>query len=250
VNQTLHGWIGTPTWDESRAYLSAHAGVLLTDSIEAELAALVATDPSAGVLALHLELLRAARAGGVEAPYRALAAAAREHALAELLVAWVGTQTWEEAHAFVDEHEASLLTHEAEAGLARLAADNPDQPDVLVHQGLLTLCRLDGVDKAYGLLDDLDRLRRLATSPKLRDEPVRLVALGRLLAGLFPDDASAQVTMAISALRVDSRVEAEQAVLRAARVSGGGVVASQLSEVAEREPDLAPALFGLRALLG
>ncbi len=250
MNETLQTWIGTPTWDESESYLWAHAAVLLTDSTEAELAALADANPGAEVLALHLELLRAARAGGVEAPYRALAAAAREHALAERLVAWVGTQTWEEARAFVDEHGASLLTDEAEAGLARLAADNPDQPDVLVHRGLLALCRLDGVDKAYGLLDDLDRLRRLATSPNLRDEPVRLVALGRLLAGLFPDDAAAQVTLAVSALRVGSRAEAEQAVLRAARVAGGGVVATQLSEVAEREPDLAPALFGLRALLG
>lgn len=250
MTDVLNGWIGTATWEESRSYLQAHGAVLLTDSTEAALAGLVGANPGAEVLALHLELLRAARARGVDAPYEALATAARQHALAERLFAWVGTQSWEEARSFLDEHAALLLTDEAEARMAQLALDNPEQPDVLVHQGLLALCRLDGADKAFALLDDLDRLRRLATSPHLRDKPLRLVALGRLLAGLFPEDAAAQVTLAVSALRVDERAEAEQAVVRAQAVGGGATVAAQLSDVADLEPDLAPGLFHLRSLLG
>lgn len=253
MNETLAGWMATTTWDQSRRYLEAHAGALLTDAAEAALADLVDANPHEQVLVVHLELLRAARVSGVDAPYETLATAARQHALAERLVTWVGTQTWEDARTFLDSHAGELLTDEAEAGLARLAADHPEQPDVLVHRGLLSLCRLDGVDKAYDLLDDIDRIRRLATSPHLRDEPLRAVAVGRLLAGLLPDDGSAQVALAVSALRVDERAEAEAATLRCRRlgsVDEGRLAADQLRNQADLEPDLARACSTCGRCLG
>lgn len=254
MNDGLAAWMATPTWDESRRYLDAHARELLTEASETAMAGLVDANPGDQALVLHLELLRAARTGGVDAPYEALAAAARQHRMAERLVTWVGTQTWEDARAYVDAHAAELLTDEAEAGLAQLAADNPEQPDVLVHRGLLVLCRIDGVEKAYGLLDDLARLRRLAASPHARDDPLRAVALARLLAGLLAEEASAQVTLAVAAARVEERTEAEQAVLRCGRLAASyderRSLADQLRDHADREPDLAPGLFHLQALLG
>ncbi len=171
LGRRLVEWVTTGTWDESRAFLTDHADELLTEPAEAALVQLVADNPDEQVLQLHLELLTAARAGGIEAAYGALLESVNRHALAELIVAWVGTQSWEEARAFFDEHEDALSTDEGEVVAAVLAADNPDQPDLLVHRGLLTLCRVDGADKAFELLLDPERLRTLVTGPGGRNDP-------------------------------------------------------------------------------
>ncbi|MEA2842459.1 MAG: hypothetical protein QOJ69_130, partial [Actinomycetota bacterium] len=125
----LVDWVTTENWDESRAFLADHADHLLTDEADAALIRLIDDSPDEQVLQLHLELLRAARTGGIDAAYAALLESVNRHALAELIVAWVGTQSWEDARAYFDQHQDALLTDEAEVVSNVLAADNPEQPD-------------------------------------------------------------------------------------------------------------------------
>lgn len=252
VAKRLVEWVTTDTWDESRAFLTAHADVLLTDLGEAALRRLIEDSPDEQVLELHLEILVAARSGGVDAAYQALLESVSRHGLAELIVAWVGTQSWEEARAYFDQHQDALLSEEAQTVAAVLAHDNPDQPDLLVHRGLLALCRDDGPDKAFELLVDPERLRRLVTGPGATNDPAWAFPRARMLAGLFPDEPEAQFVLAIAALRVDDREEAERAVARCAAGLGPDQapdLARRLGEMADAEPDLAAGLWWLRTLV-
>ena len=252
LSRRLVEWVTTGTWDESRAFLTDHADELLTEPAEAALVQLVADNPDEQVLQLHVELLAAARAGGIDAAYAALLESVNRHALAELIVAWVGTQSWEEARAFFDEHEDALATDEGEVVAAVLAADNPDQPDLLVHRGLLTLCRVDGADKAFELLLDPERLRTLVTGPGGKSDPAWALPRARVLAGLFPEEPEAQLLLVMAALRSDDREEAARAITNTATLLGPGqmpALGRRLGELAEREPDLAAGLDWARSLV-
>src|SRR5204863_8442463 len=110
-----------------------------------------------------------------------------------------------------DHHAGMLLTDDADSVIAGLPVDNPDQPDLLAHRGLLALCRVDGPDKAYELLEDPERLHRLITSPAAQDDEDRALPRARLLAGLYPETAEAQFQLALAAIRAGEREEAERA---------------------------------------
>lgn len=249
--QTFVEWVTTATWPESRAYLEQHAEVLLTDQAEAALQRLVESNPGQQVLVLHVEILRAAR-GDVDAAYQVLAESVRRHAMAEGLVAWVSTQSWEEARDFFDRHAGDLLTDEAESVLAELALDNPDQPDLLVHQGLLSLCRIDAPDKAFALLSDPERLQGLVESPAGAGDPVRARPRAQLLAGLYPEAPEPRFSLALAALRAGERDEAERAIAYCAAMlepSDRAELAARLRALADTEPDLAPGLDMLQIYL-
>ncbi len=97
------------------------------------------------------------------------------------------------------------MTEEAEAVLAVLVVDNPAQPDLLAHQGLLTLCRIDGPDRAFGLVADPERLRVLTMTIAGQRDRHRGVPRGRLLSGLFPEDGEAHFSLAVAALWNEGR---------------------------------------------
>ncbi|MGH9268502.1 MAG: hypothetical protein ACRD0D_10030, partial [Acidimicrobiales bacterium] len=65
-------WIGTRTWDDSRALLAEHAGDLLTDEAEAVLRSLVHRNPDAPDVFAHLGLLGLCRLQGIEVAYDTL----------------------------------------------------------------------------------------------------------------------------------------------------------------------------------
>jgi hypothetical protein len=252
VAPRLVEWVTTATWDDSRAFLTDHAGELLTDAGDAALVRLIADNPDEQVLQLHLELLRAARGGGIDAAYAALLESVNRHGLAERIVAWVGTGSWEEARAFFDQHEAALATDEAEAVAAALAVDNPDQPDLLVHRGLLTLCRVDGPDKAFELLLDPERLRNLVSGPGAKSDPAWALPRARVLAGLFPEEPEALLLLAQIALRAEDRAEAARAITNCATLLGPSQVSDltrRLDEMADAEPDMAAGLMWLRSVV-
>jgi CHAT domain-containing protein/tetratricopeptide (TPR) repeat protein len=67
-------WVRAPDWDASRAYLTAHAGDLLSDDAERLLSVLHDGQPTEGArraVADHQQLLRDARANGIESAYDA-----------------------------------------------------------------------------------------------------------------------------------------------------------------------------------
>ena len=252
VARRLVDWITTENWEESRAFLADHADHLFTDEADAALLRLIDDNPDEQVLQLHLELLRAARGGGIDAAYQALLESSNRHALAELIVAWVGTQSWEEARAYFEQHQDALLTDDAEVVSAVLAADNPDQPDLLVHRGLLTLCQVDGPEKAFELLLDPERLRNLVTGPSGKSDPAWALPRARVLAGLFPEEPEAQLLLMLASLRAEDRDEAARAVANCAAVLGPTrmpALAQRLREMADAEPDLAAPLAWLRSLV-
>src|SRR5580704_2031034 len=152
--QLVVAWVTSDNWGESRKFLTEHADELLTESGEITLQQLIDGNPDQEVLGLHQELLEAARVGGIEAAFDAIDESIRRFALAERLVAWVSTQSWDDARAFFDDNAEIFSTEEAESVLDELVDDNPGQPDLLAHQGLLAMIGLDGTDAAFALLDE------------------------------------------------------------------------------------------------
>jgi hypothetical protein len=250
--QLVVEWVTADNWGNSRKFLTEHRDQLLTDAGEAAIQQLIEGNPDQEVLGLHQELLEAARVGGIDAAYDAIDESIRRFALAERLVAWVSTQSWDEARAFYDEHVVEFNTDEAESVLNELVDDNPGQPDLLAHQGLLSLVRLDGADFAFSILDEPEALGDLVTSSANRADPVRAIPRARLLAGLYPDNIGAQLALATTAMILGDRNESMRAIARCAESlpkAQQAELAEQLSKLAEAQPELAPGLGMLKDLL-
>jgi hypothetical protein len=248
----LVAWVSADNWGESRRFLTEHADSLLSEPGEVTLQQLVAGNPDQEVLGLHQELLEAARVGGIDAAYEAIDESIRRFALAERLVAWVSTQSWDEARAFFDEHAAVLATAEAESVLDELVDDNPGQPDLLAHLGLLSLILLDGADAAFALLDDTEGFGDFVVSSANREDPARAIPRARMLAGLYPDNIGAQLALATTALAMADRNEAMRAIARCTESlprQQQAELAQALSSLAASQPDLAPGLLMLQDLL-
>jgi hypothetical protein len=245
-------WITAPNWGESRIYLTEHSDELLTESAQTTIEQLIDANPDQEVLGLHHELLEAARVGGIDTAYDAIDESIRRFVLAERLVQWVSTSSWDEARAFYDAEAEIFATDEAESVLDELVDDNPGQPDLLAHQGLLTMIRLDGPDQAFTLLTEPEELGDFVISAANREDPVRAIPRARLLAGLFPDNIGAQLALATTALALDEKVEAQRAIARCAAslsVEARGELATALAGLADSQPDMAPGLMMLRDLL-
>jgi len=116
----------------------------------------------------------------------------------------------------------------------------------------LTLCRSDGIESAYGLLDDPDRLRAPIKVLDPGNDPNRVLALARLRAGLQPDEADAHFDHALAALAASEVHEAERAIRRCADTLQWwerSAHVRRLDELATARPDLAEGLARLRTLL-
>jgi hypothetical protein len=69
--------------------------------------------------------------------------------MAGLLVAWLQTPDWAASEAYLMEHQADLLTAEAEAMLHHLLQQDPDQPVLEQHRAILRAARAEGVEAVY-----------------------------------------------------------------------------------------------------
>jgi hypothetical protein len=127
---------------------------LLIDDAEASLEHLIDTNPGNATLTGHLDLLRAARADGVEPVHTAFVAQQRVTQLHSTLVSWMSISDWEDSARFLTEHADQLLTSEAEEVLAALGGHNPDNATLLAYHGLLSLARHHDIRTAYSLLED------------------------------------------------------------------------------------------------
>jgi hypothetical protein len=213
---------------------------------------LIDDNPGRPELLQHLAILQAARAGGIDAAYAALNRSLRWQALTDRLLTWVTAGTSNESQRFVQEHTAELLTDEAENILHELVDQNPDAPQLLAYLGLLALCRHDGIEPAYDLLGDSDRLGASFDVLAPGIDPNRTLALARLRVGLQPDEADAHFDHALAALASGEVSEAERAIRscaetlqwweRSARVR-------RLDKMAAARLDLAEGLVRLRTIL-
>ncbi len=85
---------------------------------------------------------------------------ARLQGLADRLTAWVKTPNWGASRAYLEEHQAELLTDDAETALQLLIQSSQNHPVLVQHLDLLRKARREGIAAAYAqLLDDLRRRR-------------------------------------------------------------------------------------------
>jgi len=81
--------------------------------------------------------------------------------LHELMLAWIGTATWEDSEAFLTSHSKELLTRRGYAALTRLAAGSPGDNTLAMHRRLLSAVLAKGIAVAYAQLqDELAQARR------------------------------------------------------------------------------------------
>jgi hypothetical protein len=253
LSEQLIEWISTTTWDDSQAFLVAHDATLLTDMAEATLEHLIDLTPGQPQVVLHLAILQAARSHGIDAAYTVLGESVVRQALTERLAGWVAsTPRWEESRRFLEEHSTELLTDEAEDILQTLADQNPDTLELIAHLGLLALCQSDGVEAAYALLEESERLRSPIDVLTQDDDPARTVALARLRAGLRPDDGDAHFDHAVAALAAGRSQEADRAIARCADALASWerkTHARRLTDLAGIRPDLSEGLSRLQTVL-
>ena len=72
--------------------------------------------------------------------------------LADLLLAWIDTPTWEESEAFLTSHSQELLTLRGHAALSQLAAGRPGDNQLALHVNLFRAVLAQGIAAAYAQL--------------------------------------------------------------------------------------------------
>jgi hypothetical protein len=234
IAQLLIDWVGTDGWDASFTFLAARTDALLTDQAEATLEHLVDRNPHSSQLDLHLQLLREARAHGVDAARDEFAEQEAIRHLTASLQTWIATPSWSESAEYLTRHAEQLLTDRAEDLLA--VATN-DQPSLLVYLALLALAREQGVPTAHTYLTDpavLDTALRAATG-------TGLLHLARLHAAQHPDTATAHLTHALAAASLGAGLEAAWAARRCRDNSASweqAALLAQLEAFATENPDV------------
>ena len=101
-----------------------------------------------------------------------------------------------------------MSSDEAGAVLEQLSAANPGHPELLARLGLLDLCRSDGPDEAYGLVEDQQHRGDPVLGLPPGEGDARSLALARLRAGLRADEGSAHLGHALAALAAGADEEA------------------------------------------
>ncbi len=74
---------------------------------------------------------------------------ARLQQLAHLLIAWVQTPDWSASRAYLEVHQADILTDQAEQAMERLVQVSNNHPDLVRHLELLRSARREGIAAAY-----------------------------------------------------------------------------------------------------
>jgi hypothetical protein len=167
VYQCVQEWLDTPTWQASCDYLREYADTLLSDTVQLVFDELELATPDDPALSQHRSLLSTAHQHGIEAAYRLLL-------LGEMVNAWINTDTWSASRAFLDEHQAELVSDEALAILADRAADGQDE--AIVYHALLTLVRLGQTDFAYDAMTDPAQCQAELARARDDTDPSRLIA--------------------------------------------------------------------------
>ena len=198
LTDTILAWIDTADWPVSKAYLEDNTATLLTDEAEATLEHLIDINPAAETLDDHLGLVKAARAHGVDAAYAAHEDQILTRHLTQTLGQWLETGTWPASRAFATAHGDELLHPTTMAILDDLGVQDPADPMIRLHRGLLAYAATAGFDAAYDLRPDTTRHRQMLTD-QMTPASTRL-ALARLHSGQADDDPKAHFELAMATL--------------------------------------------------
>ena len=249
-------WIGTADWSASEAYLEDNAATLLTDEAEAIVEHLIDINPAADTLQEHLGLLKAARTYGVATAYASHQEQLLTRQLIQTLQQWLATRTWTESRAYATAHSGELLHPTTRAILADLGDQDPANPTVRLHRGLLAYGTTAGFDAAYDLRPDTTRQRHMLTDPAT-PAGTRL-ALARLHSGQADDDPEAHFLLATTTLLAILDQAAQLAREAAAALADCASNAApyeqrdfthRLAQLGTEHPQLAPFTAGLQQIL-
>lgn len=224
---------------------------LITEEAEVVLDHLIDDDPGSLWLHIRRDIVRAARAHGIEVAYAEHRAYLWHEGVSKALAAWVCAAE-EAMQGILAEEGVLLLSDEAGSQAENMLAASVRTPDLLWRIGLLILCRHDGPEAAFQITGDLSRLRRAPGRRALTDFQPRDLALARLRAGRDPDDPAAAFIHAVLALSVGHTSEAEEAITRCAEASTSWdrrTMAGYLTELTAIRPDLTGALARLRSAM-
>lgn len=251
ITGQVHRWLGLgKTLEEEQAFLAGYPQ-LTTEEAEAVLDHLIDDNPGNLWLHIHQDLIRTARAHGVEVAYAEHRAYLWHEGVSKALAAWVGAAE-EALQGMLAQEGVLLLSAEAESQAETMLAASTRTPDLLWRIGLLILCRHDGPEAAFQTTGDPSRIRRAPGRRALTDFEPRDLALARLRAGHDPDDPEAAFIHAVLALSVGHTSEAEEAITRCAETSTSWnrrTIATYLTELTAIRPDLAGGLALLRSTM-
>lgn len=236
---TVTDWITTPTWTDSKAFLVTHIEELLAPPAAVALDELHLLDPA--LADQHRQLLDLVREHGVDSAYLPLV-------LRDLLIAWIGTESWADSQAFATEHATELLTVEASTVLAQLG----DDATIAVHLALLGLAQRDGIEAAYGCVTDrqlaADRMQRALVEL----EPDTIVQLAVLEGHVFGEQFAAVAHFAIASSlngTVPDSTDKLAELAEQADVADRQRVTAEVAELIGRSPEHATQLSALLQLL-
>jgi tetratricopeptide (TPR) repeat protein len=198
LTEKIIAWIGTPDWQASHTYLDDNAADLLTDEAEAATEHLIDINPAADSLLEHLELLKAARAHGADAAYAAHQEQLLASRLAQTLGQWLATPTWTASRAFAADRSDDLLHPATQALLDSLGSQDPADPDLRLHRGLLAYAATAGFDAAYDLLPDTGRQHAITADPATPADTG--LAIARMRSAQGADDPEAHFQLAVITL--------------------------------------------------
>lgn len=215
VADAVRAWIDTVDLDESAAMLSARAAMLLSDEAEARMHHLVDANPDHQGLRLDMDIIRVARVRGVAAAYAQHQDRLWRDGIADALASWIAAGDRQDLRAVFAAEGVLLLDDAAAAQMEGQLAADPGDPSLIERAGLLALCRLDGVDAAFELVENPELQ---SAARRLRDVTVdpRELARARLRTGSAPDDPEAAFEHAVLAAFTAHDDEAERAILRCA----------------------------------
>jgi tetratricopeptide (TPR) repeat protein len=143
-------WICTPGWPESENFLAEH-GELLGDDGQAVLATLAEANPADDTVALHVNLLAAARRDGVAAAYAGLRNEFAAERSAAVIREWLArAPDWAASAGYYEQHDRQLSDPAAIAALADACRREPGDAGMWLHLGLMLLGdrRRDGYSSA------------------------------------------------------------------------------------------------------
>jgi hypothetical protein len=227
-------WITTPTWSESRAFLTANADRLLSDHGKTALAELALASGGDPIVTEHERILQAAREHGIDEVYRPLL-------VLDTIDAWLEIEDLDDSQRFLIDHHDDLTTPDA--------AENLAEQNALVHYALATLARDGPADRAYELLQAPDELPVALAAARREGAPEQLHAialLARAAARTGDQEALAAIHLAIALVLAGDDEQATQLTGQLAEPDVDTTpLIHALTDAIAHHPSDAPALAGL-----
>ena len=181
-------------------------------------------------------------------------------ALADLLIEWVQTADWEASQAFMEAHQADLLTDEAVNVMQRLIQGNDGNQTLVQHLNVLQTAIANGIEAAYAPLrkspfEQLQELRQVFDRMQKPEEMQAVIAMWLMLGQHFlqqkdiPQDHLTQFSADCETVILPRAVASSEAQLVDACKSLLGQVYNSLNVEYDNQKDYPRALAAISKAL-